>query len=125
MARISPFTLSARRYDMDLKHPAGTSRGVLHKKSTYFLCLESESKIYWGEAGVFPNLSPEASPDFEQNLNNLITEANANQHLPEPSECQHLPSVAFALEQISHGFGHVAVLQGIQEQSPAHSQPGA
>ena len=106
MARISPFTLSARRYDMDLKHPAGTSRGVLHKKSTYFLCLESESKIYWGEAGVFPNLSPESSPDFEQNLNNLITEANANQHLPEPSECQHLPSVAFALEQISHGFSH-------------------
>ena len=100
MARISPFTLSARRYDMNLKRPAGTSRGILHQKTTYFICLESQDKVYWGEAGVFPNLSPEAGPNFEQKLNNLISEANANQRFPKVCECQHLPSVAFALEQI-------------------------
>ncbi|HAB90171.1 MAG TPA: o-succinylbenzoate synthase [Bacteroidetes bacterium] len=106
MARISPFTLSARRYDMYLKRSARTSRGALHKKMTYFLCLESQGKVYWGEAGVFPNLSPEAGPDFEQKLNDLITEANTNQQLPKASEYQHLPSVAFALEQIDLGFSH-------------------
>ena len=100
MARISPFTLSARRYDMNLKRPAGTSRGILHQKMTYFLCLEFQDNVYWGEAGVFPNLSPEAGPDFEQKLSDLIAEANADQHIPKAAECQHLPSVAFALEQI-------------------------
>ena len=100
MARISPFTLSARRYDMNLKRPAWTSRGILHQKMTYFLCLEFQDNVYWGEAGVFPNLSPEAGPDFEQKLSDLIAEANADQHIPKAAECQHLPSVAFALEQI-------------------------
>lgn len=100
MARISPFTLSARRYDMNLKRPAGTSRGILHQKMTYFLCLEFQDNVYWGEAGVFPNLSPEAGPDFEQKLSDLIAEANADQYIPKAAECQHLPSVAFALEQI-------------------------
>ena len=72
MARISLFMLSARRYDMNLKRPAGTSRGILHQKTTYFICLESQDKVYWGEAGVFPNLSPEAGPDFELKLNDLF-----------------------------------------------------
>ena len=106
MARISSFTLSTRRYDMNLKRPAGTSRGILHQKMTYFLCLESQSKVYWGEAGVFPNLSPEAGPDFEHKLNELTKEANANQHFPQASEYQHLPSVAFALEQIEIALSH-------------------
>ena len=106
MARISSFMLSARRYDMNLKRPAGTSRGILHQKTTYFICLESQDNVYWGEAGVFPNLSPEAGPDFEQKLNDFISETNANQHFPKASECQHLPSVAFALEQIERALSY-------------------
>ena len=109
MARISPFTLSARRYDMNLKRPAGTSRGILHNKTTYFICLESQGKMYWGEAGVFPNLSPEAGPDYEQKLKKLITRANTNQQFPSASESQHLPSVAFALEQIERGLSEAYI----------------
>lgn len=61
---------------------AGTSRGVLTSKKSYFLALEKEGKSFVGEAGPLRGLSPE----FEENLFDSFKEVMAKQlTLPFPT----------------------------------------
>jgi o-succinylbenzoate synthase len=55
-------------YRLTFKKPAGTSRGVLLEKQTYFLKIEGENAVGWGECGVFKGLSADDRPDFESKL---------------------------------------------------------
>ena len=55
------------RYVLKFKQPAGTSRGVLYEKETYFLRLEDESApgVYGiGECAVFRGLSADDVPEY-------------------------------------------------------------
>ena len=56
-------------YVLNFKKPAGTSRGILQEKITYFIELTNEAgfKAY-GECGVFPGLSAEYGPAYEARL---------------------------------------------------------
>ncbi len=63
-ARIIPYTLRFKR-------PAGTSRGILTEKQTYFLILEKDGKRGIGEIALFRGLSAEDKPDFEKTLQKL------------------------------------------------------
>ena len=59
------------RYVLKFKQPAGTSRGVLHEKETYFLRLEDENApgVYGiGECAVFRGLSADDVPGYEDKL---------------------------------------------------------
>ncbi|MFN8275413.1 MAG: o-succinylbenzoate synthase [Flavobacteriaceae bacterium] len=56
------------RYLLDFKKPAGTSRGVLHQKETWFIILENEGKTGIGECGILRGLSADDRPDYEEKL---------------------------------------------------------
>ena len=59
---------SFQKYTLNFKLPAGTSRGVLKTKETYFLKIESEGKTGIGECSIFRGLSFDDKPDYEQKL---------------------------------------------------------
>ncbi|MFV0566862.1 MAG: o-succinylbenzoate synthase, partial [Flavobacteriaceae bacterium] len=45
------------KYILNFKQPAGTSRGVLKTKETWFLVLSEKGKTGIGECGLFRGLS--------------------------------------------------------------------
>ncbi|NJB83929.1 o-succinylbenzoate synthase [Wenyingzhuangia aestuarii] len=59
---------SYKKYILNFKQASGTSRGVLRTKETYFIILENEGKIGYGETGLFRGLSADDRPDYEAKL---------------------------------------------------------
>ncbi|MDA0972862.1 MAG: o-succinylbenzoate synthase [Bacteroidetes bacterium] len=55
-------------YRLKFKKPAGTSRGTLTEKPSYFIILEADGKLGIGECGVFPGLSLEWNNQYEETL---------------------------------------------------------
>lgn len=108
----SSFKIKVRyvKHRLDFKFDAGTSRGVLKAKDTYFVRVSSDRYsgcFGYGEAGPLPKLSIDDVSDFEDKLASLckgLTGSSA----PETEECilnwlgekvpGDLPSVRFALE---------------------------
>ena len=95
-------------YELRFKFDAGTSRGVLKNKLTYFIkAKDSEGVEAWGEAAPLPKLSIDDVPDFENQLKNLCEKlqvedieaddeavyAWVDTHIPNA-----LPSIRFAFE---------------------------
>ena len=63
---MKKITLSYHPYTLQFKFLAGTSRGVLKQKTTYFLCIQDELGIKgYGEAGPLKGLSIDDLPNFE------------------------------------------------------------
>jgi len=87
-----------QKYILNFKQASGTSRGILKTKETFFLKLVAENKIGIGECGVFKGLSIDDRPDYEEKLNWLCQNINANidDLLVELIE---FPSIQFGLEQ--------------------------
>ena len=64
---------------MIFKQPAGTSRGVLRQKDVYYLLLnetENPSKKGIGEIAPIPGLSPDAVPELEEKIKDLVEKIN-------------------------------------------------
>ncbi len=59
---------SYQKYILQFKQPAGTSRGVLKTKETYFLTLTNESRKGIGECNLFKGLSSDDRPGYEDKL---------------------------------------------------------
>ncbi len=59
---------SFQKYILHFKQPAGTSRGVLNTKETYFLHIFYGKKQGIGECGLFRGLSIDDRPDYEEKL---------------------------------------------------------
>lgn len=57
-----------KKHILNFKKPAGTSRGVLRTKETWFLFLSENEKQGIGECGMFKGLSIDDRPDFEVKL---------------------------------------------------------
>ncbi|WP_428225778.1 o-succinylbenzoate synthase [Flavobacterium sp.] len=57
-----------KKYLLDFKRPAGTSRGVLQQKETWFLIIEKQGKLGVGECGILRGLSADDRPDYEAKL---------------------------------------------------------
>lgn len=89
---------SYKKYLLNFKQPSGTSRGVLKTKETYFIILEKDGKIGYGETGLFRGLSADDRPDYEVNLkwacNNIHLGLEALL-----TELYEFPSIQFGLEQ--------------------------
>lgn len=95
--------LAIAPYMLKFKHSAGTSRGVLTEKPTYFIKLfdERNPDVYGlGECSVFPGLSPEADQRYEYKLIELL----ANIAIGRPTDLSHHSSVQFGLEQALRDF---------------------
>ncbi len=57
-----------KRYLLDFKTPARTSRGVMNHKETWFIILRENGKIGIGECGLLRGLSCDDRPDYEEKL---------------------------------------------------------
>ena len=94
-------------HTLRFKFPAGTSRGVMHEKKSWYILLSSQGRQGVGEAGPLPGLSIDDRPDFEAKLQEVCKEASQVK-LPateeEALEQAHSlcgtewPSIRFALE---------------------------
>jgi len=85
------------RYDLQFKQAAGTSRGVLHSKESWFIVLEHDGKKGIGECGILRGLSYDDRPDYEAKLQWACT----NIHLGEAQlweELREYPSIQFGVE---------------------------
>lgn len=57
-----------KKFKLTFKSPAGTSRGTLRTKETWFLSIENGGQWGIGECGMFRGLSIDDRPDFEEKL---------------------------------------------------------
>ncbi|MDP2453743.1 MULTISPECIES: o-succinylbenzoate synthase [unclassified Kaistella] len=87
-----------KQYFLEFKQPSGTSRGVLTSKETYFLEITEGDKKGIGECGIFRGLSFEDVPEYEEMLQWLCDNINANKKLLR-KELLHFPSIWFGYEQ--------------------------
>lgn len=85
-------------YVLKFRNPAGTSRGVLTEKPTFFIKLFDEndpSRFGIGECSVFPGLSPEADGNYVYKLMELL----ANIALGRDTDLSRHSSIQLGLEQ--------------------------
>ena len=86
------------KYTLRFKRPAGTSRGVLRTKDTYFLALHHQGKTGYGECNLFRGLSTDDVPDYEEKLQWMV--ANIDLHKQEIiKHLQDYSSLIFGYEQ--------------------------
>lgn len=85
------------KYSLKFKQPAGTSRGVLRVKETYFLYLDNGTKKGIGECNLFKGLSIDDRPNYEKKLQWLCDNISLK-----PTdlymELQEWPSILFGYE---------------------------
>jgi len=60
-----------KKYTLNFQNPAGTSRGVLNTKDSYFIFLEKDGLAGIGECGILKGLSVDDRPDYEDRLTEL------------------------------------------------------
>jgi L-Ala-D/L-Glu epimerase len=90
-------TATYHRYILNFKQPAGTSRGVLKTKETWFIVIRDNDKTGIGECGLLRGLSVDDVPDYEEKLKYVC--ANISLGLEKLySEIKHYPSIQFGLE---------------------------
>lgn len=88
---------SWKKYLLNFKQPAGTSRGILRTKLSYFLVLEAGNKTGIGECGLLQGLSADDRPDYEVKLKWLVE--NIDKPVEELfGELEEFPSIQFGLE---------------------------
>ena len=85
------------RYDLAFKQAAGTSRGILHSKESWFIVLEQNGKKGIGECGILRGLSCDDRPDYEEKLkwfcHNITKGVDWLWN-----ELRHFPSIQFGVE---------------------------
>ena len=79
------------------RFPAGTSRGVLHTKTSSFLLLSDNGLTGIGECSTIPALSPDPEDRYISKLEELCQQLNAG-ILPNEIELDAFPSIRFGLE---------------------------
>jgi o-succinylbenzoate synthase len=96
---------------------ARTSRGLMRDKISWFIKLWDDATpdvVGIGECGPLPGLSPDAIPNFEEELSAVINNLNQLQHASAPTlqhlyeiTSPHFPSIIFGLEtallDLQHG----------------------
>ncbi len=87
-------------YKLLFRQPAGTSRGVLHAKESWFIYIENQDRddIFGiGECSLIEGLSPDPRENFEQELHTLCD--NINEHESWTKKRGNLyPAIRFGLE---------------------------
>ncbi|MGK0385600.1 MAG: o-succinylbenzoate synthase [Patiriisocius sp.] len=57
-----------KKHILEFKKPSGTSRGVLKTKEAWYIILEDDGNIGYGECGLLRGLSIDDRPDYEETL---------------------------------------------------------
>jgi o-succinylbenzoate synthase len=91
--------VSWKKHTLIFKAPAGTSRGVLRTKDSYFLLASREGQRGIGECGLLKGLSADDRPDYEARLDWLVEHI----HLPRAevyAALREFPSIQFGYEML-------------------------
>lgn len=91
--------LTWKKYILTFKNPAGTSRGVLRFKESYFLQAVADGKTGIGECGLLKGLSADDRPDYEAKLDWLVKNANLSE-AEVFAELIEFPSIQFGYEMM-------------------------
>lgn len=97
-------------YKLQFKRPAGTSRGVLHEKESWFFHLQSNGKTGMGECSLIPGLSPDPPDTYLRQLQILTRQPEA---FPAWKTAKGMlyPSIQFgmetALSDLETGSSHI------------------
>ncbi|HJX70921.1 MAG TPA: o-succinylbenzoate synthase, partial [Bacteroidales bacterium] len=86
-----------KEYTLRFKTPAGTSRGILHNKKSWFVILESNNLSGIGECSLIPGLSPDDKTGYHAVIENLCRFINEGHH-PGKFDLSSFPSIRFGLE---------------------------
>lgn len=95
------FKASYIKHNLKFKTPAGTSRGILTSKDSYYLKLQSKenpSVFGIGEASPLQGLSVDNFDIFEEKIKSVCDEINKKNDMPEDLELNKFPAIEFALE---------------------------
>ncbi|MDH3381073.1 MAG: o-succinylbenzoate synthase [Flavobacteriaceae bacterium] len=92
------------KYTLKFKSPAGTSRGALKTKDTYFLIIENKAKIGIGECALFKGLSIDDRPDYEEKLQ-WVCDSLSNNDFMVLHKLTEFPSIQFGIEQAIISLG--------------------
>uniref|UniRef100_UPI0039A6C939 o-succinylbenzoate synthase n=1 Tax=Ornithobacterium rhinotracheale TaxID=28251 RepID=UPI0039A6C939 len=93
------------KYTLIFKRAGGTSRGVLHTKSTYFIYIENEGFTAMGECNLFEGLSADDVPEYEQVLAQVCQEIT-EQKTFDWEKYRKFPSIQFGVEQAMLSLKH-------------------
>lgn len=70
------------KYILKFNKPAGTSRGVLYDKASYFIIVENNlGEIGIGECNIIPGLSPDDKPELEKHLEEICKKAETTEDI--------------------------------------------
>ncbi len=94
-----------KKYILQFKNPSGTSRGILKTKETFFLEIFDGDKKGIGECAIFRGLSYDDVPEYEDKLQWLCENINANSEILK-LELKHFPSIWFGYEQAILNLKH-------------------
>lgn len=86
-----------KAYILIFKTPAGTSRGILYQKKSWFIILESNNLSGIGECSPIPGLSADHNTDLDTVARDLSAFINSGHH-PGEYDLSSYPSVRFGLE---------------------------
>lgn len=87
------------RYELHFKSPGGTSRGVLHDKSTYIIVLTDGSKTAYGECNLFRGLSADDRSTYEEQLEAICKRIPSEMDAV-LADLAHWPSIRFGIETL-------------------------
>jgi o-succinylbenzoate synthase len=97
-----------QKYTLNFKQPAGTSRGVLKTKETYFLLLDNGADKGIGECNLFKGLSSDDRPDYEEKLQ-WVCDNIGKKPVEMMDALQEWPSIL---------FGYEMAMKSIQSEDP-------
>jgi o-succinylbenzoate synthase len=89
--------IKVKYHKLQFKNPAGTSRGILLSKESWFIMIESDGLRGIGECSLIPGLSPDKRDSYEQQLDWLAKNPDSY-HEWISSNGDHYPSISFGLE---------------------------
>jgi len=96
---------SYSKLNLKFKAPSGTSRGVLTKKTSWFLRLEDNGKVGIGECSTIAGLSPDLKFDLDRLFTNLVETINAVGVFELSShDLASKPAVRFCIETALNGL---------------------
>lgn len=100
------FKARYKKHTLHFKRPAGTSRGVLNQRDTYFIILQKDSSVGIGECSTLEGLSIDHVAGYEIKLKQVCE--NINEYVSDPQQkLLEWPSICFgietALKDLEHG----------------------
>lgn len=87
-------------YTLEFNRPAGTSRGILFKKKSYFIQYKNQSGHYYGECGLLAGLSIDDRPGYEKQLAQVCKALEKSLELE--MDLSEWPSIQCGVEMIQY-----------------------